>query len=186
MALQVRRHGRFANDSHEGAGRGKPALEEDVRRERLKAEIVEEVLTKKWLHRLNVGRWCDGPCGAVSHGQAAVPSIWHHPDLLPIQRETGRGNNLIAEWLVWLRNNQRNWGFGLCFLYLLNVKGFKWNYERSTESTANSSETPGLSRAIVWCARNCCWPCRLRSTKAGRWNLCMTSLPMDAGSVCSM
>jgi putative transposase len=39
-------------------------------------------------------------------------------------------NNLIADWLVRLTNNQRNWGFGLCFLYLRNVRGFKWNHKR--------------------------------------------------------
>ena len=121
MELQVRQHGRLANGSHKGAGRGKPALEEDVHRERLKAEIVEEALTKKVVAPSHVGRWRNGPCGAVSHGQAAVPSVWHQPDLLPIQSEAGRGNNLIAEWLVWLTNDQRNGGFGLCFLYLRNV-----------------------------------------------------------------
>ena len=36
----------------------------------------------------------------------------------------------MADWLVRLTNNQRNWGFGLCFLYLRNVKGFKWNHIR--------------------------------------------------------
>lgn len=30
----------------------------------------------------------------------------------------------IADWLVRLTHNQRNWGFGMCFLYLRNVKGF--------------------------------------------------------------
>jgi putative transposase len=39
-------------------------------------------------------------------------------------------NVLIADWLVRLTNNQRNWEFGLCFLYLRNVKGFKWNHKR--------------------------------------------------------
>ena len=39
-------------------------------------------------------------------------------------------NSLIADWLVRLTNNQRNWGFGLCFLYLRNVKDFKWNHKR--------------------------------------------------------
>jgi len=39
-------------------------------------------------------------------------------------------NSLIADWLVRLTNNQRNWGFGLCFLYLRNVKNFKWNHKR--------------------------------------------------------
>ena len=39
-------------------------------------------------------------------------------------------NSLIAEWLVKLTHNQRNWGFGLCLLYLRNVKGFAWNHKR--------------------------------------------------------
>ena len=33
-------------------------------------------------------------------------------------------NVLIADWLLRLTHNQRNWGFGLCFLYLRNVKQF--------------------------------------------------------------
>lgn len=39
-------------------------------------------------------------------------------------------NERIAEWLVRLTDNQRNWGFGLCYLYLRNVKGFGWNHKR--------------------------------------------------------
>jgi len=39
-------------------------------------------------------------------------------------------NGLIADWLVRLTHNQRNWGFGLCYLYLRNVKGYKWNHKR--------------------------------------------------------
>ena len=39
-------------------------------------------------------------------------------------------NQLIANWLICITNNQRNWGFGLCFLYLRNVKGFGWNHKR--------------------------------------------------------
>lgn len=39
-------------------------------------------------------------------------------------------NEEIADWLVLLTTNQRNWGFGLCFLYLRNVKGFGWNHKR--------------------------------------------------------
>jgi len=39
-------------------------------------------------------------------------------------------NEVIADWLVRLTHNQRNWGFGLCFLFLRNVKGFKWNHKR--------------------------------------------------------
>ena len=36
-------------------------------------------------------------------------------------------NQLIADWLLRITASQRNWGFGLCFLYLRNVKGFGWN-----------------------------------------------------------
>jgi putative transposase len=39
-------------------------------------------------------------------------------------------NERIADWLVRLTDNQRSWGFGLCFLYLRNVKGFPWNHKR--------------------------------------------------------
>ena len=39
-------------------------------------------------------------------------------------------NQLIADWLLRITNSQRNWGFGLCFLYLRNVKGFAWNHKR--------------------------------------------------------
>lgn len=39
-------------------------------------------------------------------------------------------NALIASWLMRLTDNNRSWGFGLCYLYLRNVKGFKWNHKR--------------------------------------------------------
>lgn len=39
-------------------------------------------------------------------------------------------NALIADWLLRLTTTHRTWGFGLCFLYLRNVKGFVWNHKR--------------------------------------------------------
>ena len=39
-------------------------------------------------------------------------------------------NVLIADWLIRLTSNWITWGFGLCFLYLRKVKGFKWNHKR--------------------------------------------------------
>jgi putative transposase len=39
-------------------------------------------------------------------------------------------NEQIADWLVRLTHNQRNWGFGLCYLFLRNVKGLAWNHKR--------------------------------------------------------
>jgi len=39
-------------------------------------------------------------------------------------------NEEIADWLIRLTHSQKDWGFGLCFDYLRNVKGFKWNHKR--------------------------------------------------------
>lgn len=46
------------------------------------------------------------------------------------QAKLSSENAKIADWLIRLTHNQRNWGFGLCFLYLRNVKGFGWNHKR--------------------------------------------------------
>ena len=37
-------------------------------------------------------------------------------------------NELISNWLLRLTDNNRNWGFGLCYLYLRNVKNHKRVY----------------------------------------------------------
>jgi putative transposase len=37
---------------------------------------------------------------------------------------------LIAEWLMRLTDNHRNWGFGLCFLYLRTVQHLPSNHQR--------------------------------------------------------
>jgi putative transposase len=39
-------------------------------------------------------------------------------------------NEQIANWLIRLTDNNRSWGFGLCYLYLRNVKNFQWNHKR--------------------------------------------------------
>ena len=46
------------------------------------------------------------------------------------KRKLSAENIRIADWLIRLTDNQRNWGFGLCFLFLRNVKGFGWNHKR--------------------------------------------------------
>lgn len=46
------------------------------------------------------------------------------------ERRLSSENDEIADWLIRLTTHQRNWGFGLCFLYLRNVKGFGWNHKR--------------------------------------------------------
>jgi hypothetical protein len=39
-------------------------------------------------------------------------------------------NEEIADLLIGLTQSRRNWGFGLCFLYLRNVKSHPWNHKR--------------------------------------------------------
>ena len=39
-------------------------------------------------------------------------------------------NDTIVDWLLRLTTAHKRWGFGLCFLYLRNVKGFGWNHKR--------------------------------------------------------
>lgn len=39
-------------------------------------------------------------------------------------------NERIAGLLFGLTAAHKNWGFGLCFLYLRNVRGYRWNHKR--------------------------------------------------------
>ena len=46
------------------------------------------------------------------------------------EKKLNEENKRVEDWLLRLTDNNRNWGFGLCYLYLRNVKGFKWNHKR--------------------------------------------------------
>jgi putative transposase len=46
------------------------------------------------------------------------------------QARTSGENAVIADWLLRLTTTNRTWGFGLCFLYLRNVKGYGYNHKR--------------------------------------------------------
>jgi putative transposase len=39
-------------------------------------------------------------------------------------------NAEIADWLLRLTTAHKRWGFGLCFMFLRNSKGYKWNHKR--------------------------------------------------------
>ena len=40
------------------------------------------------------------------------------------------GNALISRWLLVLTQEHRDWGFGLCFAYIRNVQGLRFNHKR--------------------------------------------------------
>jgi len=46
------------------------------------------------------------------------------------QAKCSGDNALIADWLLRLTTTNRTLGFGLCYLYLRNVKGFPYNHKR--------------------------------------------------------
>ena len=46
------------------------------------------------------------------------------------QAKLSGDNALIADWLLHLTTTNRTWGFGLCYLYLRNVKGYRYNHKR--------------------------------------------------------
>jgi putative transposase len=46
------------------------------------------------------------------------------------QAKLSRDYAFIADWLLRLTTTHRTWGFGLCFLYLCNVKGYGYNHKR--------------------------------------------------------
>ena len=88
-------------------------------------------------------------------------------------------NERIAQWLIRITTNQRNWGFGLCFLYLRNVKGFGWNHKRVyriyCELELNMRIKP--KKHIV---REQPEPLSVpeQKTKVGQWTLCMIGCQM--------
>ena len=54
----------------------------------------------------------------------------HQRDLLSIPGKLSSENAGVADWLLRLTEANKRWGFGLCFLCLRNVKGFRWNHKR--------------------------------------------------------
>ena len=46
------------------------------------------------------------------------------------QAKLSSENDEIADWLIKLTTKETDWGFGLCFDYLRNVKHFGWNHKR--------------------------------------------------------
>jgi len=91
-----------------------------------------------------------------------------------------------ADWLVSLTQWQRNWGFGLYFLYLRNVKGFGWNHKRVSriyrELALNVRIKP-KKRLVREKPEALAAP--QGSIKPGRWVSCKISWPTGAFIGCS-
>lgn len=113
-------------------------LEEENRRlrkmymdEKLKAEVVAEALAKKMVrpsHRREMALRAVAETGMSV--TLACQAFGTSESCYRYRRKLQPENELIANWLVRLTDNHRNWGFGLCFLYLRNVRGHGWNHKR--------------------------------------------------------
>jgi putative transposase len=75
----------------------------------------------------------DGQTGSESArdiNTAGLPAVLMCQTCYRYEAKLNAENAQIADWLIRLTDNKRSWGFGLCFLYLRNVKGFGWNNKR--------------------------------------------------------
>jgi putative transposase len=102
------------------------------------------------------------------------------------QAKLSSENAEIADWLIRLTGNQRNWSFGLCFLYLRNVKNYGWNhkpvYRIYRELELNLRIKP-KKRLVRDKPEPLTEPQQIN--EGWSWISCMTSYPMAAASGCS-
>ena len=95
--------------------------------ENLKAEILNEAITKKWWGHLPDVRSVSKFHISIKHAYAifSVSKTCYRYDA-----KSNAKNELIANWLIRITDNNQSWGFGLCYVYLLNFKHFKRNRKR--------------------------------------------------------
>ncbi len=92
-----------------------------------------------------------------------------------------RENAAVEDWLLRLTTAHRSRGFGLCFLYLRNVKQFTWNHKRvyrvyrALELNLRIKPKRRLVREQPGP-----WRCPARSMTRGPWTLCTINSPTGA------
>ncbi|WP_152545263.1 IS3 family transposase [Bordetella holmesii] len=99
--------------------------------ERLKAELRAEALGKKVVRpsrRREMAQHMVRERGISVRLACEVVGISQTCYRYVCKRSTE--NDEIADWLMRLTDSHRSWGFGLCYLYLRNVKGYSWNHKR--------------------------------------------------------
>src|SRR5690606_10795799 len=131
VAQQIRRHGCVDDVPAQGAAGREPAAEEDVRRRAAERRPAEGSALKKMVRpsqRREMART------AIEGGRTNIRHACRTFELSETcyryQATSSDENARIADWLVRLTTAYRDWGSGLCFLHLRNVKGFGWNHKR--------------------------------------------------------
>src|SRR5690606_19439651 len=131
VALEVRRHGCADDGAYEGAGGGERPPAQDVRRGEAQGRNRAGGARKKVVRP---SRRREMAQHAVKvRGVSVRLACEAFKVSLTCYRYVAKNNtenDEVADWLLRLTDNHRSWGFGLCFLYLRNVKGFGWNHKR--------------------------------------------------------
>ncbi len=131
MACKIRWYGCITDEAYERIRGRKSAPQENVCRRTPKSRDCSGRLIKKVVK----------PSGRKQMAQHAVANYSvtinlacdafgisetcyrYHPKL-------STENDEIARWLIKLTTKESDWGFGMCFDFLRNVMGFKWNHKR--------------------------------------------------------
>lgn len=113
------------------------ALEDEDRRLKkmyaemsMQAELLKEALGK---NDATVSKPGDGrESNGVARGQhcAGLPHLRGQRDLLSLQRQAERRERADRRSADRADAGKEELGFGLCFLYLCNVRGHRWNHKR--------------------------------------------------------
>ncbi|TBD81058.1 IS3 family transposase [Rhizobium ruizarguesonis] len=114
------------------------ALEDENRRLKkmyaemsMQAELLKEALGKK-LTRPSQRREMAGKAVAL-HGVSialACRTFEVSETCYRYSAKLNDENEQIADLLIGLTRAKKTWGFGLCFLYLRNIRGHRWNHKR--------------------------------------------------------
>jgi hypothetical protein len=114
------------DDSHEGAQGRKCPLKEDVHRRKAQGGGPKRGPRKKVVRpfrRREMAQKVVRDIGIPIRLACAIFSV--SETCYRYEAKSNAENELIR-----LTDNNRSWGFGLCYLYLRNVKNFTWNHKR--------------------------------------------------------
>ncbi|MFE8072966.1 IS3 family transposase [Marinobacteraceae bacterium S3BR75-40.1] len=97
-------------------------LKAELRQEALEGKVVKPSRRKEMAQKVVADGRCSIRLACITFGISETCYRY--------QAKLSDENAEIADWLERLAENRRNWGFGLCYLYLRNVKGYTWNHKR--------------------------------------------------------
>ena len=119
------------NRSIERVRRREATPEEDVRRRATQGRNCSGSPAKKVVNALRLN---EVALNAVKRKGASIRLACTAVDISETcNRHSPRLNDdnaQIADWLIRLTHIQKNCGFGLCYLFLRNVKGYEWHHKR--------------------------------------------------------